>query len=120
MFEAADMTSFFWQPVLKAVGGSQLELASLQARQAQAVMHWAHQILQPASPMDLLDANTRLWQTTIEHCAETMPYFAAAVGSAAQSVAPIVLPAPPKRSHDKLILIDRSHETEDALERKVA
>jgi hypothetical protein len=49
-----------------------------------------------------------------------MPQVAAAVGSAAQSVAPIVLPMPPKRSHDKLILLDRRHETDEVLERKVA
>ena len=34
LFETADMASMFWQPLLKAVGRSQLELAALQARQA--------------------------------------------------------------------------------------
>ncbi len=51
------MSSAIWQPFLNAIGRSQLEFASLQARQAQAVLHWAHQIVQPASPMHIDDAN---------------------------------------------------------------
>ena len=52
LFDAIDTTSFFWQPYLKAIGGSQLELAGLQARQAQAVVRWTHQVLRPSSPME--------------------------------------------------------------------
>ena len=66
LFETADMASMFWQPLLKAVGRSQLELAALQARQARAVMQWSQQILQPTSPLDIINTNAQLWQTMTE------------------------------------------------------
>jgi len=120
MFESADIASVFWQPLLKAIGRSQLELAGLQARQARAVIHWTHQILQPATPMDLLNANVQLWQTMTEQCVETVPRVVAAVGTATEAVAPIVLPAPVKRSRDTLILLDRREDADKGSERKVA
>ncbi|HEY8195133.1 MAG TPA: hypothetical protein VIF13_08785 [Hyphomicrobium sp.] len=120
LFDTVDTTSFFWQPMLKAIGGSQLEMAGLQARQAQAVIHWTHQVLRPASPMDLADANAQLWQTMIENCMDVAPRVAAAASSATQSVAPIVLPLPVRRSRDTLVLLDRGDHAGDASERRVA
>jgi hypothetical protein len=120
LFDTIDTTSFFWQPCLKAIGGSQLELAGLQARQAQAVLRWTHQMLRPSSPMDMANANAELWQTMIENCADVAPRMAAAASTATQSIAPIVLPMPARRARDTLILLDRGEaETED-YERKVA
>ena len=52
LFDTTHTTSFFWQPYLKAIGGSQLELAGLQARQAQAVLRWTHQMCRASSPAD--------------------------------------------------------------------
>ena len=120
MFDTADTTSFFWQPLLKAVGRSQLELAGLQARQAQALIHWTHQMLQPASPMDVFNANAQLWRTMTEQCVEVVPRVVAAVSSATQSVTPIALPAPVKRSRDTLILLDRAEDADTQSQRRVA
>jgi len=120
LFETADMMSYFWQPVLKAVGGSQLELAGLQARQAQAFMHWTHQMLRPSSPLDVFNANAQLWRTMTEQCVETAPRVAAAVSTATQAAAPSVLPLPAKPSRDTLLLMDRDQSADDAVERKVA
>jgi hypothetical protein len=120
MFETADTASIFWQPLLKAIGRSQLELAGLQARQAQAVIHWTHQMLQPASPLDLFNANVRLWQMMTAQYADVVPRVVAAVSTATEAVAPIMLPAPAKRSRDTLILLDRGEDAGKGLERKVA
>jgi len=120
MFETADTASVFWQPLLKAIGRSQLELAGLQARQARAVIHWTHQMLQPSSPMDLFNANAQLWQTMTQQCVEVVPRVVAAVSNATEVVAPIALPAPVKRSRDTLILLDRGEDADKGLERKVA
>ena len=120
LFDTIDTTSFFWQPYLKAIGGSQLELAGLQARQAQAVVRWTHQVLRPSSPMEVADANAELWQTMIGNCVDAAPRMVAAASTATQSVAPIVLPMPVKQPRDTLILIDRGEARGEAFERKVA
>ncbi len=120
MFEAADVTSMFWQPMLKAIGRTQLEFASLQARQAQAYVRWAHRMLQPTSPADVLDANAQFWTTIAEQSIEAVPLVAAVVETATEAVvAPRVLPLPAKQVRDTLILLDRK-ESGDVPERKVA
>jgi hypothetical protein len=118
-FEMADTTSIFWQPFLKAAGRTQLEVASLQARQAQAFIHWAHRMMQPASPVDVYSAHAQFWTTIAGQYIETVPRVAAAVEKAAEAVVPTVLPLPSKQNRDGLILLDRQ-ETSEPLERKVA
>lgn len=121
LFDTIDTTSFFWQPYLKAIGGSQLELAGLQARQAQAVLRWTHQMCRASSPADAAKLSAELWQTMIGNCSEAAPRMFAVASTATQSVAPIVLPMPAKRSRDTLILLDREQApTESYEQRKVA
>jgi hypothetical protein len=119
VFEAVDMAATFWQPLLKAIGRSQLEFAGMQARQARAVMKWSHEIMRPASPIDVINTNAQLWQAVTEPYVDVVPRVAAAVSTATQSVAPVVLPLPARRSRDTLILVDRN-EGGDEPERKVA
>jgi hypothetical protein len=120
LFDTIDTTAFFWQPYLKAIGSSQLELAGLQASQARAVVRWTHQVFRPSSPMDIVEANAELWQTMVDNCMNAAPRVVAAASTATQSVAPIVLPMPPKRSRDTLILLDREEKGSETSERKVA
>jgi hypothetical protein len=92
MFDAMDVTSIFWQPVLKAVGRTQLEYAALQARQARAIVAWGHQLMAPTSPFDLIHANARFWAGFMHDCADAAPRVAAAVETAASGVvAPVVV-----------------------------
>lgn len=121
LFDTIDTTAFFWQPYLKAIGGSQLELAGLQARQAQAVLRWTHQMCRASSPADAAKLSAELWQTMIGNCTDAAPRMFAVASTATQSVAPIVLPMPAKRSRDTLILLDREQApTESYEQRKVA
>lgn len=121
LFDTIDTASFFWQPYLKAIGGSQLELAGLQARQAQAVLRWTHQMCRASSPADAAKLSAELWQTMIGNCTDAAPRMFAVASTATQSVAPIVLPMPAKRSRDTLILLDREQApTESYEQRKVA
>ncbi|SFV36902.1 hypothetical protein [Hyphomicrobium facile] len=106
-FEWADSTSMFWQPFLKAAGRTQLEVASLHARQAQAFVHWAHRMMQPATPVDVFSAHAHFWATVTGQYIETVPRVAAAVEKAAEAVTPKVLPLPAKPARDGLILLDR-------------
>lgn len=119
VFEMADTTSFFWQPYLKAAGRTQLEVASLHARQAQAFVHWAHRMMQPASPAEVFNAHTQFWATVAGQYIETVPRVAAAVEKAAGAVTPAVLPLPSKQMRDGLILLDRL-DSGEAPERRVA
>lgn len=121
LFDTIDTTSFFWQPYLKAIGGSQLELAGLQARQAQAVLRWTHQMCRASSPADAAKLSAELWQTMIGNCTDAAPRMFAVASTATQSVAPIVLPTPVKRSRDTLILLDHEQApTESYEQRRVA
>ncbi|RUP07567.1 hypothetical protein [Hyphomicrobium sp.] len=118
-FEMVDATSMFWQPFLKAAGRTQLEVASLQARQAQAFVHWAHRMMQPATPVDVCTAHAEFWAKITGQYIETVPRVAAAVEKAAEAVTPTVLPLPPKQKRDGLILLDRQSSGE-LTERRVA
>ncbi len=105
--------------MFKAIGRTQLEFASLQARQAQVYVHWAHRMMQPASPADVLNANAQLWATVAEQYVEAVPRVAAAIETATEAVAPTVLPLPAKQARDTLILLDRE-EAVEVPERRVA
>ncbi|MES1179866.1 MAG: hypothetical protein ABUL43_01590 [Hyphomicrobium sp.] len=118
-FEVADITSMFWQPMLKAMGRTQLEFASMQARQARAYVHWAHRMMQPTTPADFLSASTQLWTTVADQYVEAVPRVAAAMETAAEAVTPKVLPLPIRQPRDTLILLDRG-ESADMPERQVA
>ncbi|CCB67397.1 MULTISPECIES: hypothetical protein [unclassified Hyphomicrobium] len=118
MFELVDVTSFAWQPILKAIGRTHLEFASSQSRQSRAVVHWAHQMTRPATPADFFHANMQLWAAVMLECFETAPRVAAVVETAAESVAPKVLELPHKPMRDTLILLDRDPAGESV--RKVA
>lgn len=122
LFDTIDTTAFYWQPLLRGVGSSQLEMAGLQARQAQAMVHWTHQMMRCGSPMDIADANARLWQALLGNCVDAAPRVAAAANTATQSVGPIVLPLPAAPSRDTLILLDRDGDDRRSaeLERRVA
>jgi hypothetical protein len=120
LFETIDTTSFFWQPYLRAVGSSQLEVAGLQARQAQAFVRWAHQVMRPASPMDFAQANAQLWQAMLDNCAEAAPRVAAAANSVTRSTTSAVLTLPIQQSRDTLILLDREGPVNVEAERRVA
>jgi hypothetical protein len=118
-FEMADTTSVFWQPFLKAAGRTQLEVASLHARQAQAFVYWAHRMMEPATPVDVLSAHAQFWTTVTGQYIETVPRVAAAVEKAAEAVTPKVMPLLPKPARDGLILLDRQTSGEKP-ERRVA
>jgi hypothetical protein len=118
MFETADATSCFWQPLLKAIGRTHLEFAGLQSRQSRALLHWTHQMMQPATPSDFFNANAQLWSTLMSDYLAAAPRVAAAVETAADAVTPTVLRVPAKPIHDTLILLDRDDEV--LRERRVA
>lgn len=121
MFEAVDVTSYFWQPLLKSIGRTQLEFAGLQARQTRAMVHWSHRMMRATNPADCLAANAQLWETTLEQYVDVAPRVAAAVETAAEAV--VTPPEVHKLHHaaprrDTLILLDRGGTAEP--ERKVA
>jgi hypothetical protein len=108
MFDAADMTSCLWQPMLKAIGRTQLEIAGLQAKQTRALVQWAYQWMRPVTPNDMLNANALLWSTMIQQYAEVAPRITAVVETATEAARnPAVLQLPKKPARDTLILLDR-------------
>ncbi|MBS0233381.1 MAG: hypothetical protein JSR99_07830 [Proteobacteria bacterium] len=120
IFEAADITSYWWQPLLKSIGRTQLEFAGLQARQTRALVHWSHRVARAMTPADYLAANAQLWETTVEQYVDAAPRVAAAVETATEAVAPPTVHTLPHAmpARDTLILLDRGGTPEP--ERKVA
>ena len=116
-FETIDMTSGFWQPMLKAMGRAQMEMVGLQARQAQAFVHWTHQLMRPLTPFDVVNASLQFWQTTTQQYSDAAPRVAEALGAAAGG--PVISNVPSPRSHDRLILLDRNEADAQPM-RKVA
>lgn len=103
LFEMVDSTSLFWQPMLKAVGRSHLELAGLQARQCQAFVNWAYQVALPSSPAQIVKANVDLWQTLLDQTATSMRPLMGAVESLPAAEVTVLQ----QHRRDNLILMDR-------------
>ncbi|MET1045409.1 MAG: hypothetical protein ABWX70_01690 [Hyphomicrobium sp.] len=119
IFEMADVTSSFWQPLLTSIGRTHLEVAGLQARQTRALVHWTHQLMRPTMPADIFRAHAEFWGTIVQDYADAAPRVAAAVETAAEAVvAPAVVPMPVLPVRDTLILLDRDEQI--LPERKVA
>ena len=124
MFEGADLISSFWQPGLKGLGRGQLELATLNARQSQAFLHWGRSIASATSPADVLSANLNLWQTSTSLCADASQRITASLSVAAQPPHAFehafeVVPMPvARRTHDTLVI--SGTDNEDVRPRKVA
>ena len=78
-FAAADFSALWWQPLLKGIGRSQLELAGLQSRNAQAVLQWGRAFSASRTPMDLVTANIGLWKAFADNAGEAMPKISAAL-----------------------------------------
>lgn len=124
MFEGADLVSSFWQPGLKGLGRGQLELATLNARQSQAYLHWGRSVATATSPVDILFANLNLWQTSTSLYADAGQRISASLSVAAQPPHAFehafeVVPLPvARRTHDTLVITGT--DDEDARPRKVA
>jgi hypothetical protein len=117
-FEAADMAATFWQPMLKGVGRTQLELANLNARQGQAFMVWARAISSAPHPMSVMAANAQLFQSMTQGYADFAPRVAAAVSQATEPAAAFEILTLPARAKSR----DRIHLNEpgDEAPRRVA
>jgi hypothetical protein len=122
MFEGADLISSFWQPGLKGLGRGQLELATLNARQSQAFLHWGRSIATATSPADVMSANLNFWQTSTSLCADASQRLTASLSVATQPPHAFehafeLVPLPvARRIHDTLVISDE----ENAKPRKVA
>lgn len=121
IFDAVDMTSSFWQPMMKSVGRSHLELASLAARQGQAVVRWQHNVAAQQNPMGVLEANAQLWQDMVAEYTSFAPRMVAAVAQASRALPAFeVVPLPERKQHDCIVIEDFVFEADTRLERRVA
>lgn len=119
-FGTVDATAYFWQPLMRAVGASQMEMAGLQARQARALVHWSHEIMRPPTdPMHHLNAYAELCAIMVGNCVDVAPRVAAA-GGAMAPVVPLPVSRPVRQTRDRLVLLDSDEQTGEKYERKVA
>lgn len=121
MFETTDLVSAYWQTVLKSIGRSQLEVATLHARQGQAFVQWARLMAAPVPPATMIDLQFQFVRTLSDQYAEFAPRMAAAVTHATQvPTASEVLPLPVRKGRDTLVIPDRDMQPDLPFERKVA
>jgi len=118
-FDAADMASSFWQPWLKSVGRSQLEMASLAARQSQAIFRWQRAVAVARQPGALIEANIQFMQDMSAEYATFAPRMAAAVSHATRTLPTIeVVPLPQRKARDRIVI--PSTDQDILVERRVA
>lgn len=104
-FEATDILSVWWQPFLKGVGRTHLELASLQSKNAQAMLQWGRQVATARQPGDVIAANLELNRAIASNCKDAMPRVSVALTKAAEPVTAFeLLPLPVKRTRDAMII----------------
>lgn len=106
MFQAADMASAFWQPVLKGAGRWQLEMAHLAAKQTRAGLALGHRMARTTSPQGLLEAYHDYWGEIGSFYTDASRNIATALVRAVPHAAVLELPVTPRRRHDTLDLID--------------
>jgi hypothetical protein len=115
MFRAADVYAVWWQPVLKGLGRSQLEVAAAQSRSAQAWITWSRTVASARSPFDLVDANMALGRAFVDHWTQAAPRVSEALTAATEPVT--ILTIPSRKRHDSISVGDQESATYD---RKVA
>ncbi|MFN0218766.1 MAG: hypothetical protein ACKVP4_08145 [Hyphomicrobium sp.] len=104
-FAAADACAFWWQPFMKGIGRSQLELATLQSRNAQSLLNWGRAVATSKSPSDIVTANIGLCQSVAGHISEALPRVSGALANVTHPPAAFeLLPLPVKRGRDSLII----------------
>lgn len=106
-FEAADLTSLWWQPVLKGVGRTQLEFAGLQAKTMQSTLAWTRALTTARQPADIVSAHMALCHAVVSHCSDVMPRVSSAINDAAEPVVAFqLLQLPVRRDRDTLVIDD--------------
>jgi hypothetical protein len=106
-FAGADLAASWWQPFLKGVGRSQLELASMQSRNAQAMLQWTRDVAGSRSFLDVISANAALCQALANHVGDAFPKVSGALSQATQPPPAFeLLPLPVKRTRDSLVIAD--------------
>ncbi len=106
-FEATDLMSVWWQPVLKGLGRTHLELAGLQSRNLQAAMAWGRAVSTARQPDAVFRANAAFCSAVVAHYQDAVPRVSVALNTATEPVAGFQLLAlPVKRSRDELVIAE--------------
>lgn len=117
VFAAADITAMWWQPLLKGIGRTHLELSAMQSRNAQAALAWTRDVGAARGVGDLQAANVRFYETVSGHIGDAIPRVSGALTQAAVPPPAFELVEMPVRQRrDTLMLLDG----DDLRERRVA
>lgn len=117
MFDATDLYSSIWQPMLTSIGRWNLEVAGLGLRHGQETLKLAGALARSTHPSDWTAASLRYWDQVSAHYAQSSQRLAATVHkSVEKSLTPSVVPMPIRQhsDHDMIVL------PEEPGERKVA
>ena len=121
LFEATDIVSLFWQPMLKGVGRWQLELAQAGAKQSRAAIEFGQRMTRVTNPIDVVNAQVAYWQQIGQVYSDANQNITQAIVRAAEPPAGIeIFPAQKKHPHDTMRLEDLAAPRNHEEHRKVA
>ncbi|MGH6814573.1 MAG: phasin family protein [Hyphomicrobiaceae bacterium] len=83
-FGGMDVMALGFEPWLRAAARCNLELLGLASRYTQAYFEAATQLAQCRTPLDVVGAQTRFWQTAARQTGESAQRLTALCGAAAQ------------------------------------
>lgn len=110
MFQAADLVSSYWTPMLKGVGRWQLEVSQMTVRQAQATMTLTQRLARCTRPDEVASLYREYWIEVGNHYADANRNIATALVRAAPNSSVLQLPLRRAPSHDTLLLVDSPEE----------
>ncbi len=121
MFEATDLVSLYWQPLLKGVGRWQLELAQAGAKQNRAAIEFGQRMTRASNPIDVVNAQVLYWKQIGDVYSDANQNITQAMARAAEPPAGIeIFPVQKKRPHDTMRLEDVAATRGYQEQRKVA
>lgn len=119
MFQAADLWSSCWLPMMKGAGRWQLEMSQLAAKQARAAMTLGQRLSRCETSDHMVDAYREYWYDVGSFYSDASRNIATALVRAAPHTAVLQMPLRRVHTHDRMQLIDTPEQAE-RYERKVA
>lgn len=123
ILDGADMISSIWQPMLKAAGRWQLEVAGLGVKHGQAALQLSRDLTRCMTTGDVASAHMRYWNTVTMQYSQSSQRLAASVARAQQQVpvvSEVVTLTRKPRGHDVIELPDAATADPAEIDRKVA
>lgn len=94
-FECMDFFMSFWQPALKGIGRTQLQLAQVAAQNAQSVVRWTAELSASRTLSDVVTANIKCCDAIFEQQKDSLEKLTSAMARVVELPPALDVAAPP-------------------------